>query len=179
MAPLAPKRAAIGNSPDMRPASVPFVQFELSEFVGRRALMAATAETASAAGFRGNTINHISLYFSNLERSTDFYQRAFSCKVNKRCHGGGGETMHPFEIHRSVFHLQVHVIDIRAGQIAGILQRKIAGLEADERLAGSKLLNHRIEMLHRLSLGEEPVGTTISATNSKFVSIAAQRRLLV
>jgi catechol 2,3-dioxygenase-like lactoylglutathione lyase family enzyme len=48
------------------------------------ALMAATAETASAAGFQGNSINHISLYVSNLERSTDFYQRTFGCKVNKR-----------------------------------------------------------------------------------------------
>jgi hypothetical protein len=36
------------------------------------ALMAATAETASAAGFQGNSINDISLYVSNLERSTDF-----------------------------------------------------------------------------------------------------------
>jgi len=48
------------------------------------ALMAATAETASAAGFQGNSINHISLYVSNLDRSTDFYQRTFGCKVNKR-----------------------------------------------------------------------------------------------
>jgi catechol 2,3-dioxygenase-like lactoylglutathione lyase family enzyme len=48
------------------------------------ALMAATAETASAAGFQGNSVNHISLYVSNLERSTDFYQRTFGCTVNKR-----------------------------------------------------------------------------------------------
>jgi catechol 2,3-dioxygenase-like lactoylglutathione lyase family enzyme len=48
------------------------------------ALMAATAETASAAGFQGNSINHLSLYVSNLDRSTDFYQRTFGCKVNKR-----------------------------------------------------------------------------------------------
>jgi catechol 2,3-dioxygenase-like lactoylglutathione lyase family enzyme len=47
-------------------------------------LMAASAQTASAAGFQGNSINHISLYVSNLERSTDFYQRTFGCKVNKR-----------------------------------------------------------------------------------------------
>jgi catechol 2,3-dioxygenase-like lactoylglutathione lyase family enzyme len=48
------------------------------------ALMAASAETASAAGFQGNSINHISLYVSNLEQSTGFYQRTFGCKVNKR-----------------------------------------------------------------------------------------------
>ncbi|HEY7390517.1 MAG TPA: VOC family protein [Bryobacteraceae bacterium] len=48
------------------------------------ALMAAGAQTASAAGFQGNSINHISLYVGNLERSTDFYQRTFGCKVNKR-----------------------------------------------------------------------------------------------
>jgi catechol 2,3-dioxygenase-like lactoylglutathione lyase family enzyme len=48
------------------------------------ALMAATAETASAAAFQGNSVNHVSLYVSNLERSTDFYQRTFACKVNKR-----------------------------------------------------------------------------------------------
>jgi catechol 2,3-dioxygenase-like lactoylglutathione lyase family enzyme len=48
------------------------------------ALLAATAETASAAGFQGNSVNHISLYVSNLERSTNFYQRTFGCTVNKR-----------------------------------------------------------------------------------------------
>jgi catechol 2,3-dioxygenase-like lactoylglutathione lyase family enzyme len=48
------------------------------------AMLAASATTASAAGFQGNSINHISLFVSNLERSTDFYQRAFGCTVNKR-----------------------------------------------------------------------------------------------
>ena len=48
------------------------------------ALLAAGAGTASAAGFQGNSINHISLYVSNLQRSTDFYQRALGCSVNKR-----------------------------------------------------------------------------------------------
>jgi catechol 2,3-dioxygenase-like lactoylglutathione lyase family enzyme len=48
------------------------------------ALLAATAGTASAAGFKGDSINHISLYVSNLQRSTDFYQRVFGCSVNKR-----------------------------------------------------------------------------------------------
>jgi catechol 2,3-dioxygenase-like lactoylglutathione lyase family enzyme len=48
------------------------------------ALMAAGAGTASAAGFQGNSVNHISLYVSNLQRSTDFYQKVFGCTVNKR-----------------------------------------------------------------------------------------------
>jgi catechol 2,3-dioxygenase-like lactoylglutathione lyase family enzyme len=48
------------------------------------ALLAATSETASAAGFQGNSLNHISLYVSNLDRSTNFYQRTFGCTVNKR-----------------------------------------------------------------------------------------------
>ena len=48
------------------------------------ALLAATSTAAEAAGFQGNSINHVSLYVSNLQRSTDFYQRAFGCPVNKR-----------------------------------------------------------------------------------------------
>ena len=48
------------------------------------AVLAASSGTASAAGFQGNSINHISLQVSNLQRSTDFYQRVFDCKVNKR-----------------------------------------------------------------------------------------------
>jgi catechol 2,3-dioxygenase-like lactoylglutathione lyase family enzyme len=48
------------------------------------ALLAAGAGTAEAAGFQGNSINHLSLFVSNLQRSTDFYQRVFGCTVNKR-----------------------------------------------------------------------------------------------
>jgi len=48
------------------------------------ALLAAGAGTAEAAGFQGNSINHVSLFVSNLQRSTDFYQRVFGCTVNKR-----------------------------------------------------------------------------------------------
>jgi catechol 2,3-dioxygenase-like lactoylglutathione lyase family enzyme len=48
------------------------------------AVLAAGATAAEAAGFQGNSINHISLQVSNLQRSTDFYQRVFDCKVNKR-----------------------------------------------------------------------------------------------
>src|SRR5439155_22772983 len=48
------------------------------------ALLAASSGTAAAAGFQGNSINHVSLYVSNLQRSTDFYRRVFGCTVNKR-----------------------------------------------------------------------------------------------
>ena len=48
------------------------------------AVLAAFSTAAQAAGFQGNSINHISLYVSNLQRSTDFYQRVFGCPVNKR-----------------------------------------------------------------------------------------------
>ena len=48
------------------------------------ALLAAGSSTASAAGFQGNTINHVSVYVGNLQRSTDYYQRVFGCTVNKR-----------------------------------------------------------------------------------------------
>src|SRR5215831_12031188 len=48
------------------------------------ALLAAGSTMAEAAGFQGNSINHISLYVSSLQRSTDFYQRVFGCTVNKR-----------------------------------------------------------------------------------------------
>ena len=48
------------------------------------ALLAAGTGTAAAAGFQGNSINHVSLFVSNLQRSTDFYQRVFGCSVNKR-----------------------------------------------------------------------------------------------
>ena len=54
------------------------------ELVQGLALLAAASETASAAGFEGNGINHVSLYVSNLQRSSDYYQRTFGCKVNKR-----------------------------------------------------------------------------------------------
>jgi catechol 2,3-dioxygenase-like lactoylglutathione lyase family enzyme len=47
-------------------------------------VLAASAGAARGAGFQGNSINHISLYVTNLQRSTDFYQRTFGCTVNKR-----------------------------------------------------------------------------------------------
>ena len=48
------------------------------------ALLAAGSTAAEAAGFQGGSINHISLQVGNLQRATDFYQRVFDCKVNKR-----------------------------------------------------------------------------------------------
>jgi catechol 2,3-dioxygenase-like lactoylglutathione lyase family enzyme len=48
------------------------------------ALLAAGSSAAEAAGFQGNSINHVSLFVNNLQRSTDFYQRVFNCTVNKR-----------------------------------------------------------------------------------------------
>jgi len=54
------------------------------ELVQGLVLLAASSGTMSAAGFQGNTINHVSLDVSDLERSTDFYQRAFGCPVHKR-----------------------------------------------------------------------------------------------
>jgi len=54
------------------------------DLVGGLALLAAGAGTAGAAGFQGNSVNHISLQVTNLQRSTDFYQRVFGCSVNKR-----------------------------------------------------------------------------------------------
>src|ERR1700674_5214596 len=54
------------------------------ELVEGLALLAAGSSTLSAAGFQGNSINHVSIYVSNLQRSTDFYQRVFGSTINKR-----------------------------------------------------------------------------------------------
>ena len=53
------------------------------ELVEGLALLAAGAGTASAAGFQANSISHVSLYVSNLQRSTDFYKRTFGLSVSK------------------------------------------------------------------------------------------------
>ena len=54
------------------------------ELVEGLALLAAGAGAASAApGFQGNSISHVSLYVSNLQRSTDFYKRTFGLTVSK------------------------------------------------------------------------------------------------
>ena len=48
------------------------------------ALLAVATETASAAGFQGSSIHHLSLQVGNLQKSTDWYQKTFNCTVNKR-----------------------------------------------------------------------------------------------
>jgi catechol 2,3-dioxygenase-like lactoylglutathione lyase family enzyme len=49
------------------------------------ALMAAAAETASAAaGFQGASIHHLSIQVTNLQKSADFYAKTFNCTVTKR-----------------------------------------------------------------------------------------------
>src|SRR5579864_8870606 len=54
------------------------------ELVQGLALLTAGSGTVSAAGFQGGSINHVSLYVSDLQRSTDFYQRVLGGSVNKR-----------------------------------------------------------------------------------------------
>ncbi|HEV2200286.1 MAG TPA: VOC family protein [Bryobacteraceae bacterium] len=54
------------------------------ELVQGLALLTAGAGTLSAAGFQASIINHVSVQVSDLQRSTDFYQRVFGCPVNKR-----------------------------------------------------------------------------------------------
>ena len=48
------------------------------------ALLTASAGTASAAGFQGNTVNHVSLAVSDVQKSTEFYQRVFGATIHKR-----------------------------------------------------------------------------------------------
>ena len=54
------------------------------DLVQALALLAAGSGTVSAAGFQGNSINHVSMYVSDLQKSSDFYQRVLGCTVNKR-----------------------------------------------------------------------------------------------
>jgi catechol 2,3-dioxygenase-like lactoylglutathione lyase family enzyme len=48
------------------------------------ALLAASSTKLSAAGFQGSSINHVSLYVSDLQRSTNFYEHVLGCTINKR-----------------------------------------------------------------------------------------------
>lgn len=48
------------------------------------ALLAAGAGSASAAGFQSNGINHVSLQVSNLQRSSEFYQRVLVASAENR-----------------------------------------------------------------------------------------------
>ncbi len=48
------------------------------------ALLTATTAEAQPTGFTGNSINHLSLYVSDLQRSSEFYQRAFNGKLRDK-----------------------------------------------------------------------------------------------
>ncbi len=48
------------------------------------ALLTATTAQAQPTGFTGNGINHLSLYVSDLQRSSEFYQRAFNGKLRDK-----------------------------------------------------------------------------------------------
>jgi catechol-2,3-dioxygenase len=47
------------------------------ELVQGLALLALTASTAKAAGFKAGSINHVSIMVSDLQRSADWYKKAF------------------------------------------------------------------------------------------------------
>ena len=56
------------------------------------ALLAVSADTVSAAGFQGTTINHVTLNVTDLQRSSAFYQNAFGAVAQKH----EGYVMIPF-----------------------------------------------------------------------------------
>ncbi len=56
------------------------------------ALLAASSSPVSAAGFRGSTVNHVTLNVTDLQRSSDFYQNAFGVVAQKH----EGYVMLPF-----------------------------------------------------------------------------------
>jgi catechol 2,3-dioxygenase-like lactoylglutathione lyase family enzyme len=80
-------------------------------------LLAATSGTMSAAGFQGNSINHVSLYVSDLQRSSDFYQRVLGCPVNKR----GVE---------SLVRLGKNFLVLRVGKPAGTVDHIAIGVDS-------------------------------------------------
>ena len=47
------------------------------ELVQGLALLAVTGSSASAAGFKAGTINHVSLQTSDMQKSADWYKKAF------------------------------------------------------------------------------------------------------
>jgi hypothetical protein len=63
------------------------------------AVLAAASGTASAAGLRSASINHVSVLVADLQRSIDFYQRVFGLtilnedKANKIVRMGVGKTL--------------------------------------------------------------------------------------
>ena len=51
------------------------------ELIQALAMVAVAGRTASAAGLRGGSINHVSVLVSDMPRSTDFYSRVFGFSV--------------------------------------------------------------------------------------------------
>jgi catechol 2,3-dioxygenase-like lactoylglutathione lyase family enzyme len=51
------------------------------QLVQALAMAAVAGRTASAAGLRGASINHVSVLVSDMQRSVDFYQRVFGLSV--------------------------------------------------------------------------------------------------
>jgi len=54
------------------------------ELVGALAVLAVGTQSASAAGFESNTINHVSITASNLNRSVDWYRRTFGLSLMRQ-----------------------------------------------------------------------------------------------
>jgi len=56
------------------------------------------------------------------------------------------EQVQPLEVERGVLHVHVDVVDRRPRQRARVLERQVAGVDADERLALRELLDDGVEM---------------------------------
>jgi catechol 2,3-dioxygenase-like lactoylglutathione lyase family enzyme len=106
------------------------------------AVLAAGSATATAAGFQGSSIHHVSLYVSNLERSTEFYQRAFGCTVNKRdgnnqlMFGKNYLVLRPGTPPAKVDHLSIGVDNFQKDSVAADLKARGA-TPVDQGTAGA------------------------------------------
>ena len=104
------------------------------------ALLAAGSGTVEAAGFQGNSINHVSLFVSNLQRSTDFYQRVFGCPVNKRdgnnqlTFGKGFLVLRPGNPSGKVDHLAIGVDNFKKESVTADL--KVRGVTPIDQQGG-------------------------------------------
>jgi len=105
------------------------------------ALLTASSATMSAAGFQGTVINHVSVYVSDLQRSTDFYQRAFGCPVNKRdgnnqlMFGKGFLVLRPDKPPGKVDHLAIGVENFNQDSVTADL--KARGVTPKEEKGGA------------------------------------------
>jgi len=96
-------------------------EFTRRVFIQRCALLAATARVASAAGFQGPTMHHVSLYASDLERSIEFYHRVFGCSIQRQNDG----TIHLL--------LERSFIVLRRGSPPGTVDHFAIGVEGFDR----------------------------------------------